>query len=55
MRRNELCRETECVCARERQHGADGEKYQEEKDSRSIWGKEFEGPDISGGVQMKSL
>lgn len=43
------------VCARERQYGADGEKYQEEKDSRSMWRKEVEGPDLSGGVQMKSL
>lgn len=52
--RSELCRGTECVCARERQCGADGDKYQEEKESRSIWGKEVEGPNISG-VQMKSV
>lgn len=54
LRRSELCRGTECVCARERQCGADGDKYQEEKESRSIWGKEVEGPNISG-VQMKSV
>lgn len=40
---------------KERQYGADSGKYQEEKDSRTLWMKEVEGPDINRVVQIKSL
>lgn len=50
-----MLRVTDCVCATQRQYGADGEKYQEKKDNKSIWGIKVEVPDISGGLQMKSL
>lgn len=49
--RKELFRVTDCVCARERQYGVDGEKYQEKKDkeSKNMWGIKVEVLDIGGG------
>lgn len=54
-RRKELFRVTDRVCAREIQYGADGEKYQEQKDTKNMGGLKVDVPDISGGVRMKSL
>lgn len=38
LRKKELFRVRDYVCARERQYGADGEKYQEKKDNKSMLG-----------------
>lgn len=35
VKRKELFRVTDCVCARERQYLVDGEKYQEKNDKES--------------------